>query len=231
MFWKKPKEKEKQLKNLSEKEIQKQLYGEYLGRGEHKVEVMDSSAIVEQKDERPIEEKYDAKIKKEFSEELKDLRDEFKRLKDEVNRLRKQREALERTEAGFKVPFLKTRHLVVIGSVVVILAIIITSILAIKFMFAKAATKKLKIATTAGLPSKVYTIQVYTTSKREDADNVIRLLSLKGLPTTLKELKSSSGKSQYVIYVGEYLSKSQAKEILQQLKAEKEFKDSFIRTR
>lgn len=228
MFWKKTK-KEKQIKSLSEKEIQNQLYGKYLGRGEHKVEVMDSSAIVEHKDERPIEEKYDAKIKKEFGEELENLRAEFKHLKGEVNRLRKQREALERAEVGIKLPFLKTRHLVVIGSIVVLSAIILTSILAVRFMFAKVSARKTVVAQTGGAPSKTYTIQAYTTSKKEDADNVLQLLFSKGFPATAKEVKTPLGKTQYVIYVGEYLSKDQANATLQKLRKEREFKDSLVR--
>lgn len=230
MIWKKPK-KEKQIKPLSEKEIQSQLYGEYLGKSAHKVEVMDSSAILERKDERPIEEKYDAKIKKEVKEELESLRSEFKRLKEEVNRLRKQREALERAQVRFKFPFLKTQHLIIIGSVVVLLAVIIVSILVVRFMFAKVSVKRPTPAPTAVMPSKVYTIQAYTTSKREDADNVVRLLFSKGFPATVKEVKTPLGKGQYVIYVGEYLSKTDANESLQKLRKEKEFQDSFIRTK
>lgn len=230
MFWKKSKEREKQLKALSEKEIQKQLYGEYLGKSERGIEVMDSSAIFESKDERPIEEKFDAKIKKEVAEELDNLRVEFKRLKDEVTRLRKQREALERAEVKLKLPFLKIQHLVIIGSVVVLLVIALISAFTIRFMLTTVAPKKPKIAT-GEISSKRYIIQAYTTSKREDADEAIRFLSSKGFPAAVKEKKSSSGKSQYVIYIGEYLSKKEANETLQRLKKEKRFKDSFLRTK
>lgn len=228
MFWKKSKEKEKQLKSLSEKEIQKQLYGEYLGKDEQRIEVMDSAAILESKNERPIEEKYDVKIKKELSEELNKLKAEFKHLKDEVTRLRKQREALERTETRLKLPFLKTHHLVIIGSVVVLLAIIFISVLAVRFTFTTVASKK-PITASTGISSKIYTIQVYTALRKEDLDDAIRLLSSKGFPTTVKEKKSPSGKSQYAIYVGEYFSKKEANETLQKLKKEKRFKDSFVR--
>ncbi len=230
MFWRKSKEKEKELKALSEKEIQKQLYGEYLGKKEQPFEVMDSSAILESKNERPIEEKYDAKIKQELGEELDNLRGEFKRLKDEVTRLKKKREALERTETALKLPFLKTQHLIIIGSAVVLLLIVITSILVIKFMFTKVTFKKAKVAVVER-SSKRYTIQAYTTTKKEDLDKVIQLLYSKGVPTTVKESKSSSGKNQYVIYVGEYFSKKEASETIQRLKKDKEFKDSFVRTK
>lgn len=231
MLWKKSKEKEKSPKALSEKEIQKQLYGEYLGKGEQKVEVMDSSAILENKDERPVKEKYDANVKKELSEELENLQVEFKRLKDEVNRLRKQRESLERAQVGFKPPFLKTRHLILIGSVVVLLAIMVASILVVKFMFAKVAFKKPKITMVEKSSSKVYTIQTYTTSKKEDLDKTIQFLSSKGLQATVKENRSPLGKNLYVIFVGEYASRKEANGVLQGLKKEKKFKDSFIRTK
>ena len=46
MFWKKSDKKEKNLKNLSEKEIQKQLYGNYNGKSGYRLEVMDSAAII-----------------------------------------------------------------------------------------------------------------------------------------------------------------------------------------
>jgi len=109
VFWKKSDKKEKNLKNLSEKEIQKQLYGNYLGKGGYKLEVMDSAAIVEGKEEKPIEEKFDSKIKKEVDAELKGLQSEFKRLKDEVNRLKKEKESLERTEFWFKPPCVQAK--------------------------------------------------------------------------------------------------------------------------
>lgn len=231
MFWKKSKEKEEQLKSLSEKEIQKQLYGEYLGKGDPRVEVMDSSAIVERKEERPIEEKYDSKIRKGLSKELDSLKAEFKHLKEEVNRLKKQKEALEHAGGRFKLPFLKTQHLVIIGSVVVLLAIILVSVFVIRFMVTKVSAKKPKIVETVEVSSKVYTIQAYTTSKRDDADKVIQLLTSKGFPATIKEVKSPSGKTQYVIFVGEYSNKKQANDPLQGLRKEKQFVDSFVRTK
>lgn len=231
MFWRKSKKKEEQLKALSEKEIQKQLYGEYLGKGDLRVEVMDSSAIVEHKEERPIEEKYDSKIRKGLSKELDSLKAEFKHLKEEVNRLKKQKEALEHAGTSFKLPFLKTQHLVIIGSVVVLSAIVLVSVFAIRFMVTKVSAKKPKIVETVAVPSKVYTIQAYTTSKRDDADKAIQLLSSKGFPATAKEVKSPSGKIQYAIFVGEYSSKKQANDVLQSLRKEKQFKDSFVRTK
>ncbi|KPK38948.1 MAG: hypothetical protein AMJ78_09260 [Omnitrophica WOR_2 bacterium SM23_29] len=229
MFWKKPREKEGQLKALSEKEIQKQLYGEYSGRGDRGFEVMDSSAIGEQEKGRPIEEKYDAKLKKELSKELENLKAEFKHLKEEVNRLKRQKETLERAGAGFKLPFLKTQHLVIIGSVVVSLAIIVAGLFVIKFMVTKVPTKKTKTVEIVGAPSKIYTIQAYTTLKRDDADKVFQLLLSKEFPATVKEVKSLSGRTQYVIFVGEYSSKKQASDTLQNLRREKEFRDSFVR--
>ncbi|KPK42763.1 MAG: hypothetical protein AMJ78_01215 [Omnitrophica WOR_2 bacterium SM23_29] len=231
MFWKKAKRKEEQVKALSEKEIQKQLYGQYLGKDEPRVEVMDSSAIGEQKDERPIEEKYSAKAKRQLKEEIEGLKTEFKHLRDEVNRLRKEREALERAEAGLKLPFLKTHHLVIIGSVVVLLVAIIASVLVVRFMFTKVAAKKPGVSEVTELPSKLYTVQVYTAIKKEDADNVSQLLYSKGFPARVREVKSSLGKSQYVVYVGEYSDKEEASQTAQKIRKEKEFKDSFVRTK
>ena len=83
MFGIKP-DKEKNLKNLSEKDIQKQLYGDYL-KAEDRVEVMDSSFIVREGKESPILEKVDQKARKEVGAELDSLKSEFKRLQGEVH--------------------------------------------------------------------------------------------------------------------------------------------------
>lgn len=134
-------DKEKNLKNLSEKEIQKQLYGEYL-KGAYRVEVMDSSFLVKEKEEHPIHEKVDTKIKKELSAELEGLKSEFKRLQGEVNRLRKEKESLDKPEIWFRPPLLKTRHLVIIGSVVVLLAVAAASFFTIRFFVTKVGHKE-----------------------------------------------------------------------------------------
>lgn len=139
MFWKKSDKTDKGVKNLSEKEIQRQLYGGYLD----KVEVMDSSFIVNQKEEAPIQERVDAKAKKEINAELEGLKGEFKRLQAEVNRLKKDKESLERSEIWFKPPFLKTRHLVVIGSIVVVVVVVLVSFVTIKFFVSKIGQKQI----------------------------------------------------------------------------------------
>ncbi|MDD4879016.1 MAG: hypothetical protein PHR22_00985 [Candidatus Omnitrophica bacterium] len=138
MFWKKTDKTDKNIKNLSERDIQRQLYGNYLD----KVEVMDSSFIVKEKEEAPIKEKFDAKAKKEIGTELEELKGEFKRLQGEVNRLKKDKESLERPEIWFKPPFLKTRQLVVIGSLVVLILAASASFLAIKFFISKVSHKE-----------------------------------------------------------------------------------------
>lgn len=228
MFWKKS-EKEKNLKNLSEKEIQKQLYGDYLGRGDFRVEVMDSAAIVEEKEEKPIEEKVDSKIKKEVDAELKSLQSEFRRLKDEVNRLKREKESLERTEFWFKPPFVKVKYLIVIGSIVVLLAVMVAAVFMVRFAIkeikAKNTPASARIESTS---TKIYTIQAYATSKKEDAEKAVRLLSSKKILSELKEIKSAAGKSKYVIYAGEYLDKKDAYKVVQKLRKEKQFRDSFV---
>lgn len=137
MFWKKSDKIDKSVKNLSEKDIQKQLYGNYL----EKVEVMDSSFIVKGKEETPVE-KMDVKAKKELIAELEGLKGEFKRLQSEVNRLKKDKESLERPEIWFKPPFLRTRHLVIIGSLVVLIAIASASFFTLKFFVSKMGRKE-----------------------------------------------------------------------------------------
>lgn len=232
MFWKRSDKKEKNLKNLSEKEIQKQLYGNYLGKGGYKLEVMDSAAIVEGKEEKPIEEKFDSKIKKEVDAELKSLQAEFKHLKDEVNRLRREKESLARTEFWFKPPFLKVKHLIVIGSAVVLLAVMVASVFTVKFIIKGVREGKVSgAARIESAPAKVYTIQAYTTSKKEDAQNAMRLLSSKKILSDLKEIKSASGKSKYIIYAGEYLDKKEANKTVQRLRKERQFRDSFVLTK
>ena len=229
MFWKKSDKKEKNLKNLSEKEIQKQLYGNYLGKGGYKLEVMDSAAIVEGKEEKPIEEKFDSKIKKEVDAELKGLQSEFKRLKDEVNRLKKEKESLERTEFWFKPPFLKVKHLIVVGSAVVLLLVMVASVFTVKFIIKEIKEGKPSGATKIeSAATKVYTVQAYTTSKKDDAQNAMRFLSSKKILSDLKEIKSASGKTKYVIYVGEYLDKKEADKTAQRLRKEKQFRGSFV---
>lgn len=232
MFWKKSDKKEKNLKNLSEKEIQKQLYGDYLGRGGYRVEVMDSAAIVEGKEEKPIEEKFDSKIKKEVDAELKSLQSEFKHLKDEVNRLKREKESLERTEFWFKPPFLKVKHLIIIGSFVVLLVVMVAAVFTVKFVVREIKAKNIPVATKIeSTAMKVYTIRAYTTSKKEDAEKAMRLLSSKKILSDLKEIKSASGKSKYVIYAGEYLDKKEADKTVQKLRKEKQFRDSFVLTK
>lgn len=138
MFWKKQDGTDKSVKNLSERDIQRQLYGNYID----KVEVMDSSFLVKEKEEVPIHERYDEKVKKELKAELEGLKGEFKRLKGEVNRLRKDKESLERSEIWFKPPFLKARQLVIIGSVVVLIALASISFFAVKFFVSKVGHKE-----------------------------------------------------------------------------------------
>lgn len=232
MLWKRSDKKEKNLKNLSEKEIQRQLYGNYLGKGGYSLEVMDSSAIVEEKEGKPIEEKFDSKIKKEVEAELKGLQSEFKHLKDEVNRLRKEKDSLERAEFWFKPPFLKVKHLIIIGSAVVLIGVMVASVFMVKFIIkeikeGKAPPARVVESSTA----KVYTIRVYTTSKKEDAQNAMRLLSSKKILPDMKETQSASGKSRYIIYAGEYPDKKEANKVAQTLKKERQFKDSFVLTK
>ena len=135
MFGNKP-DKEKNLKNLSEKDIQKQLYGDYL-KDEYRVEVMDSSFIVKENKESPIQEKVDQKAKKEVGAELDSLKSEFKRLQGEVNRLKKEKESLDKPDIWFRPPLLKTRQLVIIGSIVVLLAVAAGVVYTAKFLVSK----------------------------------------------------------------------------------------------
>ena len=138
MFWNKPGSPDKNVKKLSEKDIQRQLYGNYLD----KVEVMDSSFIVKEKEDAAIHEKTDPKAKRELGAELEGLKGEFKRLQAEVNRLKKEKESLEHPEIWFKPPFLKAKHLVIIGSLVVLVAVAFASFLAVRFFVSKVGHKK-----------------------------------------------------------------------------------------
>jgi len=231
VLWKRSDKKEKNLKNLSEKEIQKQLYGNYLGKGGYRIEVMDSSAIVEEKEGKPIEEKFDSKIKKEVEAELKGLQTEFKHLKDEVNRLRKEKDSLERAEFWFKPPFLKVKHLIIIGSAVVLIGVMVASVFMVKFIIKEIKEGKVSSARVESSSAKVYTIRAYTTSKKEDAQNAMRLLSSKKILPDLKETQSASGKSRYIVYAGEYTDKKEANKTVQILRKERQFKDSFVLTK
>jgi hypothetical protein len=140
LFGKKP-DKEKNFKNLSEKEIQKQLYGEYL-KDEERVEVMDSSFIANEREEYQIKEKIDDKARKELTAELDGLKAEFKRLQGEVGRLKKEKESLDKSDIWFRPPLLKTRHLVIIGSVVVLIAAATIIVLTFKFFVSKVGHKE-----------------------------------------------------------------------------------------
>lgn len=137
LFWEKTGKKEKDVRKLSEKEIQRQLYGDYRGR----VEVMDSSYLSKQNEEEPIREKVDAKAKKEINSELEALKSEFKRLESEVNRLKKDKKSLERPEVWFRPPLLKTRQLVIIGSVTVIIIASVVGFFAVRFFVSKVNRK------------------------------------------------------------------------------------------
>ena len=168
MFWNKSDKTDKSVKNLSEKEIQKQLYGGYIG----KVEVMDSSFIVKENEEAPIKEKLDAKLKKELNAELEELKGEFKRLQGEVGRLKKDKESLERSEIWFKPPFLKTRQLVMIGSLVVLILVASGSFFAIKFFVSKVNHKEPVLAETTiskkeTVPSKITAVKKPVKKARE----------------------------------------------------------------
>ncbi|MFH0771582.1 MAG: SPOR domain-containing protein [Candidatus Omnitrophota bacterium] len=233
MFRINPDGKEKNLRALSEKDIQRQLYGEYLRKAEDRVEVMDSAVFTGEKEGRIIEDKFDARIKKEVSAEIQSLNSEFKRLKDEVNRLRKDKESLERSAVGFKPPFVKIGHLVMVGSAVIFLAIGSVSFFSLKFIVSSLKEKKLSVAAmerkTDTVPKKNYTIQAYTSSRKEDAEKAMRLLSSKNFATNLKETKFVSGKAKFVIYVGEFSGKKEAEKTIKELKEDKQFKDSFLR--
>ncbi|MDD5073301.1 MAG: hypothetical protein PHX64_05805 [Candidatus Omnitrophica bacterium] len=166
MFWKKPDKTDKNVKNLTEKDIQKQLYGNYLD----KVEVMDSSFIVKENEESPIQEKPDAKMKKELNAELEELKGEFKRLQGEVNRLKKDKESLERPEIWFKPPFLKSRQLVVIGSIVVLILAAYGSFFAVKLFISKVSHKEPVLSGTA--VSKKVTVPSKNTAVKKSVKKV-----------------------------------------------------------
>ena len=166
MFWKKPDKTDKSVKNLSEKDIQRQLYGDYLD----KVEVMDSSFIVKENEEAPIQEKPDAKMKKELNAELEGLKGEFKHLQGEVNRLKRDKESLERPEIWFKPPFLKTRHLVIIGSLVVLILVASGSFFAIKFFVSKVSHKEPALSKTT--VSKKQTVPSKNTAVKKSVKKV-----------------------------------------------------------
>ena len=148
MFWRKSEKTDKSVKNLSEKDIQRQLYGNYL----EKVEVMDSSFIVKEKEEAPVE-KLDVKTKREVTTELEGLKGELKRLQGEVNRLKKDKESLERSDVWFKPPFLRARQLVIIGSLVVLIAIASASFFTIKFFVSKIGRKAPAAISSSSAPS------------------------------------------------------------------------------
>jgi len=133
-------DKEKNLKNLSEKDIQKQLYGDYL-KPEYRVEVMDSSFIVKEAKESPIQEKVDIKAKKELGAELDGLKSEFKKLQGEVNRLKREKESLDKPEIWFRPPLLKTKQLVIIGSIVVLFAVAAGVVFTARFLVSKVGHK------------------------------------------------------------------------------------------
>lgn len=217
------------LKKLSEKEIQKQLYGNYLNREDSRVEVMDSSVIVKEFDKPPIKEEIDGQIKKEIEIGLRDLQSEFKHLSVEVKRLRKEKEVLEHSVLWFNPPFLKTRHLVIIGSLVVLSTVITISFLSIRFILKEVGAKAVVTETKkANAAVKIYTIQVSTSFKQEDAERVIRNLSSKKISYVLSEAKTGSGKIKYVIYAGSYANREEAEKEAKRLKNEKLFKDCFI---
>lgn len=221
--------KDRGLKKLSEKEIQKQLYGNYLDKEDSRVEVMDSSAIAKEFDKATIKEEIDGETKKEIENGLKDIQSEFKRLSIEVKRLRKEKEVLEHSVSWFKLPFLKTKYLVIIGSLVILSAVIIVSFLAIRFIVkevgAKALVPEVKKTDTA---VKIYTIQVSTSFKRDDAERVIRNLSSKKISYVLDENKTDSGKIKYVIYAGSYEDRQEAEKAAKRLKNERLFRDCFV---
>ena len=164
MFWKKSERSDKSVKNLSEKDIQRQLYGNYAD----KVEVMDSSFLVKEKEDVPIRESIDAKAKKELNAELDGLKGEFKRLQNEVNRLKRDKESFERREIWFKPPFLNTRHLVIIGSLVVLIAIASVSFFTLRFFISRVSHKEATptlagyettISKKENVPAKITTIK------------------------------------------------------------------------
>lgn len=163
-------DKEKNLKNLSEKDIQKQLYGEYL-KDEPRIEVMDSSFIVKEGKDHAIQEKVDIKAKKELGAELDELKSEFKHLQGEVNRLKREKESLDRAEIWFKPPLLKTKHLVIIGSIVVLLAVAVSVVSAAKFVISKIGHKEALIQKTPAGAAK------------------------KGIPAAPSAVKKTSGKT------------------------------------
>jgi len=150
LFWKKSEKTDKSVKNLSEREIQRQLYGKYM----NKVEVMDSSFLVKEKEDAPIQEKFDTKAKKELDAEIGALKSEFKRLQNEVSRLKKDKETLEGSEVWFKPPFLGSRHLAIIGSLVVLIAIALTSFFAIKFFVSKINHRQTVTTVTSSVETK-----------------------------------------------------------------------------
>jgi len=90
----------------------------------------------------------------------------LRRKPENKGRLKKDKESLERPEIWFKPPFLKTRHLVIIGSLVVLILAASGSFFAIKFFVSKVSHKQPVLAETT-VPKKKETVPSKTTAVKK----------------------------------------------------------------
>ncbi len=222
------------VKTLTEQEIQKRLYGKYLGRREGGKSSVTSEAVMQtaQQEEAPaapISQDASALNSEWTGAEI--LEGELKRLRSELIALRQERERLaaelkrhigssERMPMALEINQKKSvRDILRKVTITLILAGCIGMPIGFRFLQASPA---------GGDPSP-YTIQVAAYDVKSLTDQAVTRLQQMGYSAFFVKTPRPNGKSRYRIYVGRFVTREEADLERERLIMDPRFSDAFVR--
>lgn len=226
-MWKKaPKDKDKILKKLTEKEIQDQLYG-YIEKEE---ELFAREIPVDIERPQPAQENKQKFEEVELLSQDAPPNQEEKILAEEpqtTSHLPQKKGNIFRYQAPVKL-FRRSVFFIIWALLFIIILIIaityLSKIFSIKTTTPKSPTEQV-------VTKKPYTIQVAIYENSEDADSIVDSLNKKGFRAYIFKSISSKGKTHYRIYAGEFDTTQEAATTLDRLKTEENYQDAFVRFR
>lgn len=241
----KKRKKDKDIKVLTEKEIQEKLYGDYVRPPE------DSRIAAQRKAREQLAKEKDAEYlkRKGVEEELEKLRAELEQTQREISRISKEKRSLERSlskvmsekeaelHARPKVTIASSRTIfnVAVKIIITLLMLLVIVVASVKLISLRANRGQIKQEPAIigerelALP---YTIQVCVYEKKDEAESLVSDLEKKGYPAWLVSRTSPKGKIYHNIYIGRFATKKEASNFLDSVKDKeifKEFKDSFVK--
>lgn len=77
--------------------------------------------------------------------------------------------------------------------------------------------------------NELYTVQISSVRQKKNADDLIKKLSLRGYTAEVTEWRNAKGTVLYRVQVGQYISKSAARSVGEELLSKKLIRDYYIR--